>query len=64
MKILYTEKDLKDAFNAGKDLIEEEWHNNEFCCVGCKCKPLKYRTFEDWTNITFKPNTNEKLSGS
>lgn len=63
-KILYTEEDLQAAFKAGEDLVNQEWHNNEFCCIGCKCKPLQYHEFEAWKKITFKLNTNEKLSRS
>jgi len=47
----YSEEDVKEAFEAGIELINREWHMQEFHGPSCKCTPLKYQTFEEWIKL-------------
>ena len=44
-------EDLKKAFEAGDELVNQDWHEQEFC-IGerCRCKgvKLKYSNFDEW----------------
>ena len=47
----FTIEDLKKAFNDGCELINQEWHEAEFCIgerCGCKGVKLDYENFDEW----------------
>lgn len=52
-----TEVDLMDAFEAGQEMVERNWHHEEFCGTSCTCAelpPLNYNSFDDWFNEFLK----------
>lgn len=48
---IYAYSQAKESFNAGVELVNQDWHNQEFC-VGktCLCNgiKLKYTNFDEW----------------
>jgi len=52
----FSVKDLEKAFNGGSELINQEWHEAEFCTgEGCRCGGVKlnYNSFDKWLSINY-----------
>tara|TARA_R110000850_G_scaffold34024_5_gene92283 strand:- start:36 stop:263 length:228 start_codon:yes stop_codon:yes gene_type:complete len=52
----FTIEDLKKAFNDGCELINQEWHEAEFCIgekCGCKGVKLDYDNFDEWMSKNY-----------
>lgn len=52
----FTLEDLKKAFNDGCELINQEWHEYEFCIgemCGCKGVKLDYDNFDEWLSKNY-----------
>lgn len=52
-EIVYSVKDLEEAFNAGQEITNHEWHMTEFHGTSCKCKPLDYNDFNSYLKYRF-----------
>jgi hypothetical protein len=42
------------AFKAGEDLVDHNWHMDEFHGTSCKCAPLPYLNFASWDDLRKK----------
>jgi len=47
----YSVEEMKAAFDAAVEMINHEWHMEEFHGESCKCVPLEYDSFERWLKL-------------
>lgn len=56
IKRSFSLEDLKKAFEAGDELVNQDWHEKEFCIEeGCRCGGvrLKYSNFDEWVSQNY-----------
>ena len=50
---IHTVKDLEEAFDAGQEITNHEWHMEEFHGTKCKCEPPDYHDFKEYLKYKF-----------
>lgn len=48
-----TFNDLEEAFDAGQEVTNHEWHMEEFHGTSCKCEPPNYCDFKEYLRYKF-----------